>query len=117
MDQAVPYRYRAKIVEVYDGDTVTALVDLGFRTQVKLKLRLFGINAPEIAKWTRVNGEKSRDYLASLVLDKDVVIDTFKDKTEKYGRFLAKIMLIKDSNLVEVNQMMIDSGHAGRMNA
>ena len=32
-----PYYYIADIVKVYDGDTVTAVVDLGFKTSVKIK--------------------------------------------------------------------------------
>ena len=32
-----PYYYIANIVKVYDGDTVTAVVDLGFKTSVRIK--------------------------------------------------------------------------------
>jgi micrococcal nuclease len=45
-----PYFYKAKIISVYDGDTVTAVIDLGFEITKKIKIRLYGINAPEIRK-------------------------------------------------------------------
>ena len=43
------YEYRALITKVYDGDTLTAEVDLGFKMWAKkIKLRLVDINTPEI---------------------------------------------------------------------
>ncbi len=42
------YEYKAKIIEVYDGDTFTFEVDLGFSITVKEKIRLAGINTPEV---------------------------------------------------------------------
>ena len=42
-----PYQYRAKVVRVVDGDTVILSVDLGFRVQHEISVRLARINAPE----------------------------------------------------------------------
>lgn len=85
------YLYKAIICDVYDGDTVTAEIDLGFDIKMKRKLRLMGINAPEVRGKERELGLKSRDRLRELVLDKQVVVQTVKDKTGKYGRYLAFI--------------------------
>ena len=41
------YQYNATLVRVVDGDTVDAMIDLGFDIQVKKRIRLAGINAPE----------------------------------------------------------------------
>ena len=41
------YKYNAKLIRVIDGDTVDALIDLGFNVWVKKRIRLYGINAPE----------------------------------------------------------------------
>jgi micrococcal nuclease len=103
-----PYFYKAKIISVYDGDTVTAVIDLGFETTKKIKIRLYGINAPEIRGKQRPEGLKSRDYLRSLVLDKDVIIQTLKDKKGKYGRYIG-IIHLGDEN---VNELLVESGHA-----
>lgn len=102
------YRYNAVITDVYDGDTVTAVVDLGFRVRMEIKLRLFGINAPELRGESRPEGLKSKDRLKELVLNKDVVIDTHKDSQEKYGRWLATIFI----DGINVNQMLVDEGLA-----
>jgi len=44
-----------------------------------------------------------------MVLDKKVTIRSYKDKQGKYGRYLANI--IKEEGL-EVNQWLVDNGHA-----
>ena len=41
------YKYNAKLDRVVDGDTVDALVDLGFDTWKKVRIRMMGMNAPE----------------------------------------------------------------------
>jgi len=41
------YEYKAKLDRVIDGDTVDAMVDLGFNTWVHKRIRLLGIDAPE----------------------------------------------------------------------
>lgn len=102
------YRYNAVITDVYDGDTATAVVDLGFRVRMEIKLRLFGINAPELRGESRPEGLKSKSRLRELILNKDVVIDTHKDSQEKYGRWLATIFVGENN----VNQILVDEGLA-----
>ena len=41
------FKYNAKVERVVDGDTVDAMVDLGFSTHKKVRIRMMGINAPE----------------------------------------------------------------------
>ena len=52
------YKYNAKLDRVVDGDTVDALVDLGFDTWKKVRIRMQGMNAPESR--TRDLEEKAR---------------------------------------------------------
>tara|TARA_R110002072_G_scaffold12987_2_gene55149 strand:+ start:14960 stop:15286 length:327 start_codon:yes stop_codon:yes gene_type:complete len=104
------YHYKAKIIAVYDGDTVTALVDLGFLHPQEMKLRLYGINTPEVRGEERERGLLVRDILRDMVLDKDVQIRSFKDKQGKYGRYLANIML----GDLDVNEWLVTNGHAER---
>ena len=56
------YKYNAKLDRVVDGDTVDALVDLGFDTHKIIRIRLVGINAPESR--TRDLEEKVRGLAA-----------------------------------------------------
>ena len=41
------YTYNAKVVKIVDGDTIDALVDLGFDTWKQVRIRMHGMNAPE----------------------------------------------------------------------
>jgi micrococcal nuclease len=104
------YEYRAKIVKVYDGDTVTAVVDLGFNVSVTEKIRLYGLDTPEIRGEERADGLISRDRLRERILDQEVTIKTFKDKKGKYGRYIAEIFL-GDEN---INEWLITEGLAER---
>lgn len=104
------YEYNARVVSVYDGDTVRADVDVGFSFVSKnMQLRLFGINAPEMTGTTKVQGTRSRDALREMVLNINVVVRTYRDRTEKYGRYLATILLLDGTN---VNEWLVDQGYA-----
>lgn len=108
------YTYKAIIVSVYDGDTVTVDIDLGLHTWIKgEKIRLNRINAPELRGKERPHGIESRDFLRSLISDKEVVIQTIKDKKGKYGRYLGEIWLKqKNDKYVNVNDIMVKEGFA-----
>ena len=86
------YTYRAKVISVYDGDTVTLEVDLGFNVKIKEKFRLLGINAPEVRGKEKVEGKKSRDYLRAFLKGREVHVATMKDRKGKYGRYLATLV-------------------------
>lgn len=95
------YNYLAQITAVHDGDTVTVDIDLGFGTWLKgQKIRLAGLNAPELRL---PEGAISRDFLAELVNGRAVMIDTIKDKREKYGRWLGVLWVGR----VNVNELLI----------
>jgi micrococcal nuclease len=113
------YQYRATIVDVVDGDTVHALVDLGCDVTIKLTLRLAGINAPELHVGGQPNqaGVDAKNHLLSLV-DPQVVtsqvppvvtLSTIKDHKEKFGRYLA---FITTPGGIRVNDQMVLDGYA-----
>jgi micrococcal nuclease len=103
------YEYQATVVKVYDGDTITADIDVGFGITIrKQKLRLLGVAAPEVRGIEKEEGKKSRDALRKLILGKQIIIKTKKDKKGKYGRWLATIFLGEQN----INQWLIMEGHA-----
>jgi micrococcal nuclease len=108
------YHYRAKVTEVYDGDTCTVDIDLGLATWVRgEKVRLNRINAPELRGADKAKGEQARDFLRGLVLNKDVLLQTIKDEREKYGRYLGEIWVAPQGGApVNVNDEMVKAGHA-----
>ena len=60
------YTYNAKVDRVVDGDTVDALVDLGFDTWKKVRIRLHGLDAWESR--TRNLEEKKKGLAAKQYL-------------------------------------------------
>jgi micrococcal nuclease len=107
--------YRAKLIAVVDGDTADLLVDLGFHVTVSLRFRLFGVDAPEKRGAASVAGKAAQDALEALLRGaNEIVVETMKDKTEKYGRFLARIYVrpVAGAPWIDVNAVMIEQGHA-----
>lgn len=131
------YFYRAVIVGVYDGDSVTADIDLGLGVWMKgQKLRLYGINTPELrgSEEEKARGRAARDWLKARLCDvpfgeeegynlnisKDdsveVILETHKDKGGKYGRWLCAIWKRDDVDdggaWVNLNEALVKAGHA-----
>jgi micrococcal nuclease len=105
------YTYRAHIVAVYDGDTVTVDIDLGFSVVLRgQSVRLARINSPEVRGSSADLGIKSRDALRSKILGKSVVLRTVRDEKEKYGRWLGEIWL--DGQCI--NDWLLAEGLASR---
>lgn len=102
------YKYKATIISIYDGDTVTAEIDLGFNITITEKLRLSDIDAPEVRGSEKPRGIISRDRLREKILGKEVFIHTNKDKKGKYGRYIAEIYL----DDINVNHWLVDEGLA-----
>ena len=110
------YNYKAVVKSVYDGDTVTADIDLGFyMIQKKVKIRLYGINTPELrggTDETRKAGYHARDFLRQRVLNQEVVL--FCKGKGKYGRWLCEIFVKDGEELVSMNEALITKGLAER---
>ncbi len=109
------YEYGAELVRVIDGDTVDCVIDLGFDIKYKCRIRLKGIDTPEVR--TRDLEEKKRglaakDRVIELLKDqKSFIIKTELDKKGKYGRILGTIIL---NNNETINQILLTEGHAER---
>jgi len=100
------YEYRALVARVVDGDTVDLKVDCGFHIYHTVRVRLAGLNAPEMKTQ---EGKDSKAWLMShLPPDTEVIVKTFKDKQEKYGRLLG--VILKD--LTNLNEELVKAGHA-----
>lgn len=103
------YYYTAKVTDVYDGDTVTVDISLGFDIVLSnQKIRLYGINAPELKGHERKKGIISRDWLKGKILNKEVVLYSHKDSKGKYGRWLGTI-IFENKNM---NDELVNKGLA-----
>lgn len=88
------YTYKAFVTSVYDGDTITCDIDCGFGIVLKKqKIRLYGLNAPEVRGESKELGIITRDKLRERILNKDIYLKTIKDKKGKYGRYIATIYI------------------------
>ena len=108
------YFYKGVITGVYDGDTVTISLDLGMKIKRDgLKIRLYGIDSPELRGKTLIKARESRDFLRSKVLDGKVLVQTIRDKKGKYGRYLANIWAESpDGSWYSINDLMVSEGYA-----
>lgn len=115
--------FRARIVDVYDGDTVrfdvflkNETVDLGFGIEYQnrvvgrnWKMRLCDLNAKELRE---TGGIEARDYLAERVLGRLVKIIVHQvagtEAQGKYGRWVAQIIYRGD----DIGSELISKGHA-----
>jgi len=113
------YIYRAKLERVVDGDTIDALIDVGFDIWVKKRIRYKGIDTWESRtkdldekKLGIAAKERNKELLES-VSSKPGYFRLKSHGVGKYGRVLGEI-LIKDTEGIEynINQTLIDEGHA-----
>lgn len=119
--------FETKILDVYDGDTVTILIKLD--KDYKISCRLLGLDTPELRskdEQEKKCGYLARDHLIFLIThkktsnlsrkeirellaenDKRFFIECFD--FDKYGRTLIKI----NFGGITLNDKMIDDGFAG----
>ena len=104
-------RYRALVTRVYDGDTITADIELGFGVLLtKQKLRLNSVKAPEIRGKNRATGLISRDALREKIDGKYVLLETDGFSKGKYGRWLVDVYF----DDLFINEWLINSSLAER---
>ncbi len=105
---------KARILEVYDGDTITAGF-LFMNMPVKIKLRMFGYDSPEIKPLRGIPNRdlcikcahKARDTVIELTNGKIVTISFMGEGiTDKYGRQIGKVYL---ENGLCVNDFMVQN--------
>lgn len=85
---------RAFCRHVVDGDTLDAFIDLGLGKYAYDTIRLHDVDTPEIFhpinSFERQHGLKARDRVVALILNKPIIIQTFKD-VETFGRYVADV--------------------------
>ncbi|MFH0986122.1 MAG: DUF1016 N-terminal domain-containing protein [Candidatus Omnitrophota bacterium] len=113
------YTYRAWVYRVLDGDTIEAVVDLGFGVTTTQTLRLRGIDTPEIQ--TR-DGREAKAFVETVLVGLEeakpsqpsVLIRT--TKSDKYDRYLGDVFFIdKAGKQTYLNNLLLEKGHAVRV--
>jgi len=108
--------YRANTTRVVDGDTIDVLIDLGFDAYLKERLRLRGIDCPELSS---EEGKRAKRFVEQrLPPNRPIVIQTFK--TDLHGRYVADIFYLegeRDKEFIAtegnfLNQELLSAGLA-----
>ena len=113
------YIYRGKLERVVDGDTIDALIDVGFDIWIKKRIRYSGIDTWESR--TRNLEEKAKG-LEAKARNKELLMEVssksgyFRLKSHgvgKYGRVLGEIYIEdKEGKQYNINETLISEGHA-----
>ena len=120
-------KYNAKLLDIYDADTITVCIFLEGFNYVRINVRLYGIDTPELRGDEKTEGIKARNYLIKLLtnitIDKDTytrndirelinkntyMVEVLFGDFDKYGRPLGTIY--KDD--ININQLLIKDGYA-----
>jgi len=112
--------YNATLIRVVDGDTVDAMIDLGFDIQVKKRIRLAGINAPESRTRNKVEkklGLAAKERLIQIMEGAANCFEIESKELGKYGRVLGIIYINKLAGKdvltqVCINDVLVKEGHA-----
>lgn len=110
------YTYKGYVDSVVDGDTLHVIIDLGFETMIREKIRLRGIDAPEIIF---TEGKKAKTFVVNALKNCGyIVLKTYK--TDKYDRYVSDIFFMEGEVEAEritqegelLNRKILDKGFA-----
>lgn len=109
------YTYKVlKVNRVIDGDTVDVTLDLGFGLSLKQRLRVIGVDTPEMKSSDPTERERAQAAKVFaeqwLISDGQMVVTTYKD--DKYGRILGDFK--REDHVESFSEALLSSGHATR---
>jgi len=110
------YHYNAQLDRVVDGDTIDAMVDLGFSTWKHVRIRFNGIDAYESR--TKDLVEKEKGLKAKARVEEVLALTEGKFKlyskgVDKYGRCLGEIKVeVNIHNTINLNELLLNEGLA-----
>lgn len=93
------YIDQAEVVSVYDGDTFTLNIDLGYDLIIhQVSVRLDSVDTPEkggrgVRILEKKAGKMVSNYVKDLMLGEFVQFKTVSGKEDKYGRYPGKILI------------------------
>ena len=112
--QVKKHGYSCKLVRVVDGDTCDALIDMGFNTFVKKRIRFYGVDTWESRtrnKEEKVKGLAAKAYVKNLLENSDDgKFSIISHGVGKYGRVLGEIFV--KGYEISVNELLKENGHA-----
>jgi len=101
------YIRKAKVINVVDGDTIDAIVDLGYSMTTVQRFRLIGIDTPERNEEGYL---EATQFVREAVLDREVYIKSLK--SDSFGRYLAEVFVEDDDCNYCLNELLLEKGFA-----
>ncbi|EOI6576049.1 thermonuclease family protein [Campylobacter upsaliensis] len=106
-EQNLEKELTGKVSKVIDGDTIELLAKTSkenpYNHIAKLKIRLYGIDAPELKQ---AYGKEAKEFLSALVLKQEV--NLIIENKDKYDRFVGTLFLKGQ----DINKEMVKNGYA-----
>lgn len=97
----------AYVRRISDGDTLVCFLDRRFYDGSVKRLRLRGINAPELGTPT---GDTAHNFVKRLLpAGTPIVVTTFK---VTYDRYEADVRFIRDGKILDLGEYIVSKGHA-----
>ena len=113
------YIYRGKLDRVVDGDTIDAMIDVGFNIWLKKRIRFKGIDTWESRTRNlkeKAKGLEAKARLLELLEKVSSKPGFFRIRSYgvgKYGRLLGELFIRdKDGKDININNKLIEEGHA-----
>jgi micrococcal nuclease len=121
------YWYKATLIRAVDGDTAEIDLDLGMDIHFRERVRIYGINTPEIFGVKKESNEYAKGMEAKraveeLLGDREFWVKTHKDKKGKYGRYIVEIFFdpeddlgpvsLDENGLISLGQYLVSKGLA-----
>ena len=116
------FTYRVEIIKVVDGDTLWVKIYLRPRQWLKQKLRLRGLDCPEMST---PEGKAAKRFVDALVA-KTTAVTVNTTKPDKYDRYLADVFMrvtsdvgrvTSDDGEIFLNNALLENGQAARKDA
>ena len=102
------FTYQAEVLKVVDGDTIWMKIWLADDLWLKEKLRLRGIDAPEL---DTAKGKEAKNFLERILKRQQSVLIT-TTKPDKYDRYLSDIFVQTKDGEIFLNNLLLERGLA-----
>lgn len=104
------YRYRVEeVLDVHDGDTFRARIDLGFRTYTVISIRVRGVNTPEMHDKDpalKLAARAAQRFSEETLKGNPVVIESHKD-VQSFSRWVCDVW----AGDRKLDEAIIEAGH------
>lgn len=101
-----------EIIDIHDGDTLTALVDNGFDDIRRITFRLDGINTAELASTTeerKALASQAKEFVTSKLQGKQLGVESVKFKDGGFSRYLGVVYYLENGEWKNLNQELLQN--------